>query len=47
MKATNYWIQRVLREKNLTKSINTIDKDLQRIYKNAYNNLSMELKRLY
>ena len=47
MRTNNYWLQRVLREQNLTKSINTIDKDLQRIYKRAYENLSIELKRLY
>jgi SPP1 gp7 family putative phage head morphogenesis protein len=47
MTSKQYWTERVLREANLSKSINTIEKDLKRIYQKSYNRLSDELKKLY
>ena len=47
MTTQDYWKKRVLRENNLNHSINTIDKDLKRIYQKSYYRLERELKRLY
>ena len=47
MKTSNYWVERALREANLTHSIDELNTELQRCYLKSYNRVERELKRLY
>ena len=47
MRATEYWIQRALREKNLTSSIDQLNTELARCYRKAYERIYQELEKLY
>ena len=47
MKTSNYWVERALREANLTHSIDELNRELQRCYLKSYNRVERELKRLY
>lgn len=47
MKSNDYWVLRSLREANLNKSIDQLNKELLRCYQKSSKRLAIELKRLY